>query len=107
LNSDGSATHQGGFQASGKNGSIQSSGSAQRDANGNIAGQRSTTAQGANGSSYQGSTTYGNGTATHTTSATGKNGDTYQGQTTYTKGQGVQHSGTCKDASGNVIPCKN
>jgi len=81
LNPDGSATHQSGFRASGANGSIQSTGSSQRGANGSASGERTTT-------------------------ATGKNGNTYNGATEWEKGQGAQHAGTCTDPSGNVIPCK-
>lgn len=80
LNRDGSSTHRSGFAASGSNGSIESTGSSQRAADGSASGQRQT-------------------------DITGKNGNTYQGQTTWTKGQGVQHTGTCKDASGNTIAC--
>jgi hypothetical protein len=102
---DGNVTHQGTEQASGPRGSIQSSGSSQRNADGQFSGSRSTTATGANGGTYQGNTTFQNGSATHTTDATNKNGDTYQGSTTYTKGQGVTHTGTCTNASGATIPC--
>src|SRR5437899_1070233 len=69
----GSVSHQGALEASGKNGSVQSSGSVTKDANGNVNGQR-------------------------TTDATGKNGNTYQGMTTDTNGQ-ITHSATCADAS--------
>ena len=69
----GSVSHQGALEASGKNGSVQSSGSVTKDANGNVNGQR-------------------------TTDATGKNGNTYQGTTTDTNGQ-ITHSATCADAS--------
>ncbi|ABF42844.1 hypothetical protein Acid345_3844 [Candidatus Koribacter versatilis Ellin345] len=80
VNGDGSATHKSGFAATGKNGSIESTGSSQRSADGAVSGERQT-------------------------DITAKDGDTYQGETTWTKGQGYQHTGTCKDASGNVISC--
>jgi hypothetical protein len=80
VNSDGSATHRSGFAASGKNGSIESTGSSQRGADGSASGERQT-------------------------DIAAKNGDTYQGETTWTKGQGAQHTGVCKDASGNTISC--
>ena len=102
---NGNVAHQGSLRASGPNGSIQSSGSSQRSANWQFSGSRSTTATGANGGTYQGSTSFQNGSATHTTDATNKNGDTYQGETTYTKGQGVTHTGSCTNASGATIPC--
>jgi hypothetical protein len=76
------ASHQGGFTGTGPNGAkINSSGSYQRSAPGDGSGNRSTDVTGANGKSYQGSTSWN-------------------------KGSGVQHSGTCRDASGNTIPCK-
>lgn len=79
-NADGSASRQGGFAASGERGSVQSQGNVSRTADGAVSGER-------------------------TTSATGANGNTYQGSTTYTKGEGVSHTGTCSDAAGNSIPC--
>jgi hypothetical protein len=85
---------------------VQSSGSSQVSSSGKFSGQRSTTAKGTNGSSYQGNTSYQNGSATHSREATNKSGDSYQGSTTATKGQGATHTGTCKNASGSVIPCK-
>lgn len=104
---NGNVTHQGSEQVTGRNGgSIQSSGNFQKSADGQFSGSRSTTATGPNGGSYNGSTTYQNGSATHTTDVTTKNGATYQGQTTYEKGQGVTHTGTCTNASGETVPCK-
>lgn len=81
VSSDGGVSHNSGFAASGSKGSIQSTGSAQRNADGSASGER-------------------------TTNATAENGNTYSGETTWTKGEGVQHTGTCKDASGNVISCR-
>jgi hypothetical protein len=40
------------------------------------------------------------------TSATGAQGNTYQGQTSYSKGEGIEHSATCTDAAGNTIACR-
>ena len=79
VNPDGGATHQGGFAASGVNGAITSSGSASRDANGDYAGSRITSATGVNGNSYTGATSYSNGSFSHT--------------------------GSCHDASGADIAC--
>jgi len=64
-----------------------------------------------NGTSLDSSTSFsrttpGNGTFDGNTKITGKNGNTYQGSTTWSKGAGYQHTGTCKSASGAVIPCK-
>lgn len=79
----GQATHNGGFKAQGTNGSIDSSGQSTYDP-----------ATGLN--------------ASRKTSATNnKTGNSYNGQTTYDKTNGAQHSGTCSDASGNVINCPN
>jgi hypothetical protein len=78
--SDGSASRQSSASASGPQGSAQTSANYQRNADGSA-------------------------TATRNTTATGANGNTYQGDTTWTKGSGVQHTGTCKDPSGNVISC--
>jgi hypothetical protein len=77
---DGSATHASGFNASGVKGTVDSQGSASRDADGNVIQARTTTATGANGNSYNGSTTY-------------------------SKDTGVVHTGTCTDAAGQVIAC--
>jgi hypothetical protein len=80
-NADGSIAHRSGISASGAKGSVQSEGSYNRNADGSASGER-------------------------TTSATGANGNTYNGSTVYTKGEGATHTGTCADASGNIIPCK-
>jgi hypothetical protein len=80
-NADGSFNRQGGVAAqSAAGGRLQSTGQVSGDGNGNVSGVRNT-------------------------SATGAEGNSYQGQTTATTGQGVQHSGTCYDANGNVISC--
>jgi len=104
INSNGSVQHSGAANGSGPNGSFNTAGNFSRNPDGTYSGQRSTTATGANGS-YSGDTQYANGSASHTTDYTAKNGDTYAGDTTWTKGEGVTHSGTCKDASGKVIAC--
>lgn len=104
-NPDGSA--QASFQRSGQGaagGSFQTSGSATRNADGTYLSSRQATASGARGS-YAGDTTRGNGTVTHDSTIVGVNGNSYQGQTTYTRGQGITHSGSCKDAQGNPIQC--
>jgi hypothetical protein len=79
VNPDGSATHKGGFAASGASGQVNSSGSVSRDANGDYTGSRVTSATGVNGNTYNGSTSYSNGTFSHT--------------------------GACHDASGAEIAC--
>lgn len=78
---DGSLSRRGGFQASNANGSIAGQGSATLGADGSLTQSRTTTATGAAGNSYSGSTSY-------------------------SKETGVVHSGTCSDPSGNVIPCR-
>lgn len=104
-NPDGSA--QASFQRSGQSaagGSFQSSGSATRNTDGTFSSSRQATASGTRGS-YAGNTTRGNGTVTHDSTIVGANGNSYQGQATYAKGQGITHSGSCKDAQGNPIQC--
>ncbi|UPG94619.1 hypothetical protein [Luteibacter aegosomatissinici] len=87
-------------------GTATSQGSASRNADGTGSFDRTTQAHGANGGSYNGSTTGATGQGiTHDTDATGRNGNTYTGSTTVTK-DGVSHSGTCADASGQPIPCR-
>ena len=103
-NSDGSLAHNASASGSNANGAFDTSGQFNRNADGSYAGARSTTASGANGS-YSGTTQYANGSGNHATDYTAKNGDTYTGDTSWTKGQGVSHTGTCKDAAGNVITC--
>lgn len=79
---DGSAAHASGFSASGANGTVQSSGSASRDPDGQITQSRSTTA----------------------TSAT--TGNTVTSTTSYSSDGGREHSVSCFDASGAAIACK-
>jgi hypothetical protein len=81
VNADGTVNHQGGVAVQGQNGSAQSRGGFTRNADGTVQGGRSTTATNSN------------------------TGNSYQGQTTYDSQTGVQHSGTCYDAAGNVIAC--
>lgn len=47
----------------------------------------------------------GPATGQRTTTATGVDGNSYQGNTSYTQGQGISHSGTCRNAAGAVIAC--
>lgn len=105
ANAAGTVTHRAGAAAQGPRGSAKTSSSFTRSADGTYNGQRSTSAQGANGSNYSATTSYANGSGTHATNVTAKNGDTYSGTTTWTQGQGATHSGTCKDPSGNGISC--
>jgi len=106
VGADGSISHRSGAAATGPNGSGKTAGSFTRNPDGSYGGQRSTSANGANGGAYAGNTTYANGSGTHTSNATAANGETYSGETTWSKGQGATHTGTCKDASGTVIPCR-
>jgi hypothetical protein len=104
-NPDGSS--QASWQNSGRGangGSIYSSGNFSRGSDGTLAGSSQTSASGTRGN-YNGSTTAANGTTTHDSDYKAANGDSYQGESSYTKGQGYTHSGTCKDAQGNVIQC--
>lgn len=80
VSSDGTVTRQSAASASGAKGTAQTSGYFQRNPDGTAS-------------------------ATRNTSATAANGNTYQGNTTWTKGSGVQHTGSCADASGNPIAC--
>lgn len=79
VNADGSATSTGSSSASGSKGSFDSSGTSTRSADGTINSNRATNASSAKGS--------------------------YSGSTAYNTGSGVNHSATCKDSSGNTIPC--
>jgi len=82
VNPDGSLSHSGQYAGTGPRGSVNSSGSVSRDANGDWTGGRTTTATNATtGNSYQGSTTID--------PATGR----------------PVHTGTCYDASGAAIAC--
>jgi hypothetical protein len=78
---DGSMTHWSGMTAQGAKGSIQSSGSATRNASGDVTQSRSSTA---------------------TSAATG---DTLKTSESYSSGSGVTRSAACFDASGNSIAC--
>ena len=78
---DGSLQHDSGFNASNSKGSVQSQGSATRDAQGDVTQSRTTTA----------------------TSAS--TGDTLKSTTSYNKDTGLEHSVNCFDASGNAIAC--
>lgn len=81
VNPDGSVAHSGGFTASGAKGSVTSTGSYNRAADGTRSGSRTTTATGAGGITYQGTTSID--------PATGK----------------PVHSYTCTDASGTTVSC--
>lgn len=103
--SDGSvqATHQ--ASATGPNGgTYDTTKSYTRDGSAYTVNKQ-TSATNAKGGSYQGSTGKANGTLAHDTRLVNASGASYTGQTSYTKGQGITHSGTCKDADGNVIAC--
>lgn len=47
----------------------------------------------------------GNASARSQTSVTGANGKSFDGSTTYTKGSGFSRSASCKDAAGNSVSC--
>jgi hypothetical protein len=87
-------------------------------------GQMSRTADGGLNASAQGSVTTANGGSAErsgsynrsadgssasrergTTVTNANTGVTYDGSTTYTKGSGISRSGSCKDASGQVVAC--
>lgn len=78
---DGSSTRQGGYQASGQQGSIVSSGSSTRNADGTVYGDRNTQINNAK---------------------TGINKDI---DTSYATGQGVTRTATCTDAMGVSVAC--
>jgi len=82
VNADGSASHRSGLQASGSRGSIQSSGSATRDASGNVTQSRSTSATNA------------------------VTGNSVQSSSSYNSATGLTRSATCYNASGAVIACR-
>ena len=77
---DGTVTHQSGMAANGAKGSVESSGGYTKTQDG-VKQSRTTT-------------------------ATGANGTTYQGSTSYDKNTGLTHSGSCTDAAGNSAPCR-
>ncbi len=81
VNADGSASRSGGFAAQGSKGAVQSQGNVTRTADGQVNGDR-------------------------TTSATGAAGGTYNAQTTYNKTDGVTRTATCTSPGGEVVPCK-
>ena len=130
---NGEVTHTG--TVTGANGgTAQTNGSYTRGDDGKFDGSRTTTATGAKGGTYNGSTTLNDGQVTHTgtrtganggtvqaegsytrdedgkvdgsrsTTATGAKGATYNGSTTVTDGQ-VSHTGTCTNADGAVVDC--
>lgn len=106
VGANGAVSHRSGGAVQGPNGSAATAGTFTRNPDGTYSGQRSTGAHGADGGNYSGNTSYANGSGSHTANATAKNGDTYTGETDWTRGHGTSHSGTCKDAAGNVIPCR-
>lgn len=77
---DGTVTHQSAMAASGAKGSVESSGGFTRTDEG-VTQSRTTTAIGANGASYQGSTSYD-------------------------KETGLTHSGSCTNAAGASVSCR-
>lgn len=77
---DGTVTHQGRLAANGAKGSVESSGGFTKTEDGI--------------------------TQSRTTTATGANGGSYQGSTSYDKNTGLTHSASCTDASGNSVPCR-
>ncbi|SFF98728.1 hypothetical protein SAMN05518801_10516 [Novosphingobium sp. CF614] len=82
VSPDGTLSHQGAAAASGARGSFASEGGMTRSADGTWSGARTTSATNAlTGNSYSGSTTAANGQ--------------------------VSHSGTCTNAAGETIPCRN
>jgi hypothetical protein len=76
---DGSVQHESGGAVSGARGSAQSQGSFAKSSDGTYSGSRDTSAESKSGATYDGSTTVSNGS--------------------------VEHSGTCTDPNGNVVPC--
>lgn len=81
VSPDGTVTHEGAASTSGARGSASTQGGFTRNADGTSSGSRTTNATNAQtGNSYAGSTTVENGT--------------------------VSHTGTCTNASGEVIPCR-
>lgn len=80
-NADGSMQHDSGFKGNNNKGSVQSQGSATRDAQGDVTQNRTTTA----------------------TSAS--TGNTAVSTSSYSKDGGVDHSVNCFDATGAAISC--
>ncbi len=81
VDADGSATHRSGFEAQGAKGSVQSQGSATRDARGDVTQSRTTTA---------------------TSSSTG---DSATSTASYNKDTGRTRTTSCFNASGASIAC--
>lgn len=81
YNSDGSVQHRSGMTASGTRGSVTSNGGYTVSAEGDVSQSRSTTVTNAS------------------------NGNTYQGNLSYDQSNGLNHSGTCYDATGKQISC--
>jgi len=77
---DGTVQHKSGAAVAGQKGYATTQGSVSKDSQGNVNGQRDTT-------------------------VTSNSGAKYDGSTTYSSSSGISHSGTCYDASGNVVPC--
>ena len=130
---NGQVTHTG--TVTGANGgTAEVNGAYTRGDDGKFDGSRTTTATGAKGGTYTGSTTLNDGQVTHTgtrtganggtveangqytrgedgkvdgsrtTTATGAKGATYNGSTTVTDGQ-ITHTGTCTNSAGESIAC--
>ncbi|MFT3898142.1 MAG: hypothetical protein QM719_10695 [Thermomonas sp.] len=130
---NGEVTHTG--TVTGANGGTsQTNGSYTRGDDGKFDGSRTTTATGAKGGTYNGTTTLDDGQVTHTgtrtganggtiqsegsysrgedgkvdgsrsSTATGANGATYNGSTTIDDGQ-VTHTGTCTNSAGETVDC--
>jgi hypothetical protein len=77
---------------------------------GQASGTRSASVQGRNGGSASTDAVFsknadGRYSAGRATTATGANGNTYTGATDISNGQ-VSHTGTCTNASGDVIACR-
>jgi len=107
----GNASTRGGSAFRTRNGGTGSrTGSTSRSADGSLNHQGEVSANGARGGSLQsegGFTKDANGVnANRSTTATGPNGATYQGSTTYDKENGMSHSATCTDAGGNTVACR-
>jgi len=77
---DGNVRHNGGLAVSGEMGAVQSSGAFVKNSDGTVSGARNT-------------------------AVVSQNGGSYQGKTNYSSQTGITHSGTCTDASGNVVAC--
>lgn len=78
--SDGNVQHSGGVAVTGSQGTLESQSGFSKSADGTVSGERNT-------------------------NVNTKAGGSYQGNTTYNSQTGVTHTGTCTDASGNVVAC--